>query len=167
VSIYKDNVIGILKKLLPINRWKFFFKFLPTLLKLFLNLIRVKNTSFLLWELQYDSLRIFGIKIINALILLVNGNISVKYYSKDFPSVHPRLYLEIYICNSMICDQRNYWIRGFKHSVKHMNQYRFNFFFYKSFDYYNEIKSKGIVNIDNSKNLEKLLPKKDSDDEDM
>ena len=48
-----------------------------------------------------------------------------------------------------------------------MNQYRLNFFFYKSFDYYNEIKSKGIVNIDKSKNLEKLPPKKDSDDEDM
>ena len=115
----------------------------------------------------------FGIKIINALIFFANGNISVKYYSQDFPSVHPRLYLEINNCNSMICEQRNYWIRGFKHSVKHMNQYRFNFFFYISFDYYNEIKSKGIINIDNSIDLEKIPAEKrkfaliDSDDDEI
>ena len=46
-------------------------------------------------------------------------------------------------------------------------QSRFNFFFYKSFDYYNEIKSKGIINIDNSIDLENLPTKIDSDDEDI
>jgi len=86
---------------------------------------------------------------------------------------HPRLYPDINNCNSMICEQRNYWISGFKHSVKHMNQYRFNFFFYISFDYYNEIKSKGIINIDNSIDLEKIPAEKrkfaliDSDDDEI
>ena len=31
---------------------------------------------------------LFGTKIINASILFANSNISVKYYSKDFPSVN-------------------------------------------------------------------------------
>jgi hypothetical protein len=31
---------------------------------------------------------LFGTQIINASFLFANSNISVKYYSKDFPSVH-------------------------------------------------------------------------------
>ena len=32
---------------------------------------------------------LFGTQIINASFLFANSNISVKYYSKDFPSVNP------------------------------------------------------------------------------
>ena len=60
---------------------------------------------------------------------------------------HPSLYKELENCNTMICEQRNYWISSFKHITKHMNQYRFNFFIFVIFNYYNEIKSEGIINI--------------------
>jgi hypothetical protein len=35
---------------------------------------------------------LFGTQIINASFLFANSNISVKYYSKDFPSVGAFLY---------------------------------------------------------------------------
>ncbi len=36
---------------------------------------------------------LFGKQIINASILFANSNISVKYYSKDFPSVNASWYV--------------------------------------------------------------------------
>jgi hypothetical protein len=46
----------------------------------------------------------------------------------------------------MICGQRNFWISGYKHTVKQMNQYRFHFF-YIIFKYFNEIKEESFLNI--------------------
>ena len=66
---------------------------------------------------------------------------------------HPKLYPELDNCNSMICEQRNFWISKYKHIVKHMNQYHFIFFLYCQFDYYNEIKCEGIINIASTSNF--------------
>ena len=38
---------------------------------------------------------LFGTQIINASFLFANSNISVKYYSKDFPSVRIENFLKI------------------------------------------------------------------------
>ena len=64
---------------------------------------------------------------------------------------HPNKYNEINSCNTMICEQRNFWIGGFKHMTKHMNQYRFAFFLFIHFNYYNEIKTQGyhLINYNN------------------
>ena len=67
----------------------------------------------------------------------------------------PDLIKDLKGINSMICEQRNKWISGFKHIVKHMNATRFKFFIYNIFTYYNQIKCEGIVNIANSLNLER------------
>ena len=50
----------------------------------------------------------------------------------------------------MICEHRNFWIGGYKHNFKHMNQYRFIFFFYIIFSYFNVIKEFGLLNIANT-----------------
>ena len=44
----------------------------------------------------------------------------------------------------MKSEQRNYWISAFKYMIKHMNQFRFNFFLYIVFD---EITLKGRIKI--------------------
>ena len=62
---------------------------------------------------------------------------------------HPQLYHELNNCNTMICEQRNFWLSSFKYITKHMNQYRFFFFFFVIFSYYNEIKLAGVINIIN------------------
>jgi hypothetical protein len=54
---------------------------------------------------------LFGTQIINASFLFANSNISVKYYSKDFPSVNqlykglqlPTSFGKHYICKVLHC----------------------------------------------------------------
>ena len=60
---------------------------------------------------------------------------------------HPKLIKDLDGCNTMICEQRNSWISGYKHMVKHMNKFRFNFFFYLIFSYFNDIKLEDKINI--------------------
>jgi hypothetical protein len=42
---------------------------------------------------------------------------------------HPRKFSELNKVNTMVCEQINYWLGGFKHAMKYMNVFRFNFFF--------------------------------------
>jgi hypothetical protein len=67
----------------------------------------------------------------------------------------PSLIRDLDNAQTMICEQRNFWIGGFKHNVKHMNQYRFTFFFYIIFSYFNEIKEVGLLNIANTNDVYK------------
>ena len=60
---------------------------------------------------------------------------------------HPKLLPALDGCNTMICEQRNSWISGYKHMVKHMNKFRFFYFFYIIFSYYNEMKLEDKINI--------------------
>ena len=46
---------------------------------------------------------------------------SVEKYSQN-------LIRDLDNAQTMICEQRNFWISGYKHNVNHMNQYRFHFF---------------------------------------
>ena len=48
--------------------------------------------------------------------------------------------------NTMVCEQSNFWVSGFKTPTKHMNHVRFPFFFYIIFDEYNTIKIEGKIN---------------------
>ena len=66
----------------------------------------------------------------------------------------PNLIRELDNAQTMICEQRNFWISGYKHNVKHMNQYRFHFF-YIIFTYFNEIKEEGLLNIANTNDVYK------------
>ena len=55
-------------------------------------------------------------------------------------SCNPKLFPELKDVNTVVCEQVNYWLRHFKHIVKHMNFYRFNFFLYIILDLYNQAK---------------------------
>jgi hypothetical protein len=62
----------------------------------------------------------------------------------------PRLIPELDYINTVICEQVNYWLGNFKHIVKHMNFYRFNYFLFIILDLYNQAKfEKSIRNADN------------------
>lgn len=62
---------------------------------------------------------------------------------------HPSLYSDLSPVNTMVCEQRNFWISAFKYMVKHMNQSRFIFFFYIIFSKSNEITLQGKIKIIN------------------
>ena len=42
---------------------------------------------------------------------------------------HPKLFPEIAPLNTVVCEQCNFWLGKYKFMLKHMNQYRFLFFF--------------------------------------
>jgi len=44
--------------------------------------------------------------------------------------------------NTVVCEQFNFWLGGFKYMVKHMNYHRFHFFLFIMFNFYNFIKQK-------------------------
>ena len=59
----------------------------------------------------------------------VIDRLHVKGHIKQCRDVYsPNLIRDLDDTQTMICEQRNFWISGFKHNVKHMNQYRFIFF---------------------------------------
>ena len=49
--------------------------------------------------------------------------------------------------NTFVCGQTNFWVSGYKHSTKHMNNVRFNFFLYIICNEFNIILTQGRVNI--------------------
>ena len=56
---------------------------------------------------------------------------------------HPKLFPELEPINTVVCEQLNFWLGRYKHIVKHMNIYRFNFFLYIILNEYNKIKING------------------------
>lgn len=67
----------------------------------------------------------------------------------------PKLYSDLDTAKTMVCEQRNFWVSGFKHNVKHMNEFRFIFFLFIIFDYFNEVKCVGLINIANTNDVYK------------
>lgn len=67
----------------------------------------------------------------------------------------PDLIRDLDDAQTMICEQRNFWISGFKHNVKHMNQWRFDFFLYIIFSHFNQVKCEGLINIGNTNDVYK------------
>ncbi len=73
----------------------------------------------------------------------------------------PALYPELDEKNTVVCEQVNFWLGKFKHILKHMNFYRFNFFLYIILDNYNQIKAQNVVNITKAlRNFEKSVATK-------
>ncbi len=56
---------------------------------------------------------------------------------------HPNLFPDLADVNTVIVEQINFWVGGFKYITKHMNIYRFNFFLFLLFDHYNELTIEG------------------------
>ena len=44
--------------------------------------------------------------------------------------------------NSMVCEEINFWLSGFKHNVKHMNYLRVNFFYFIILNIHNKYQLK-------------------------
>ena len=53
---------------------------------------------------------------------------------------HPDLFPHLEGCNTVICEQLNFWLSKYKYIFKHMNHLRFNFFLYIILETYNEMK---------------------------
>ncbi len=47
------------------------------------------------------------------------------------------LYDELFKVNTVVCEEINFWLSGFKHCMKHMNATRFNFFLFIIMNTYN------------------------------
>jgi len=65
----------------------------------------------------------------------------------------PSLIKDLDAAQTIICEQRNFWIGGYKHNVKHMNQARFIMYLYVIFTYYNEVIAEGVINIANTNQI--------------
>ena len=88
--------------------------------------------------------------------IFVIDRLHIQGHVEPFQQIyHPKLYPDIDKTKSMICEQRNFWISGFKYMCRHMNEDRFNFFFYIQFDYFNQVKVEGIIPIANVSPLPK------------
>ena len=59
----------------------------------------------------------------------------------------PALFPELDDVNTVVCEQVNFWLGKFKHILKHMSFYRYNFFLFVILDIYNTIKIQGAVDI--------------------
>ena len=70
----------------------------------------------------------------------------------------PALFPELDDSNTVVCEQVNFWLGKFKHILKHMNFYRFNFFLYIILDIYNQIKLQNVVDIADAIFSRRLTP---------
>jgi hypothetical protein len=48
----------------------------------------------------------------------------------------------VFVINTVVCEEVNYWFGLFKHAMKHMNSFRFSFFMFIILDIYNTEKIK-------------------------
>ncbi|CAF1092729.1 unnamed protein product [Brachionus calyciflorus] len=55
-------------------------------------------------------------------------------------NLHPENFSELNGINSVVCEETNYWLSGFKHNLKHMNHQRFNFFLFVILNMFNNTK---------------------------
>lgn len=53
---------------------------------------------------------------------------------------NPNLYDELFKINTVVCEETNYWLSGFKFIMKHMNADRFSFFLFIILEIYNNEK---------------------------
>ena len=60
---------------------------------------------------------------------------------------HPKNWTELQGTNTVVCEQVNYWLGGFKWIMRHQNVDRFNFFLYIILNEYNKLKIKGKFNV--------------------
>ena len=65
------------------------------------------------------------------------GNHKDKWCRKN---MDPNKYPELKNLNTVVCEEVNFWLSGYKYMVKHMNQEHFHFFLYRMLNFYNETK---------------------------
>ena len=62
---------------------------------------------------------------------------------------HPDIFSFLEPLNSVVCEQKNFWLGKYKYSLKHMSAHRFNFFIFIMCDAYNQLnvdKKLGFIN---------------------
>ena len=52
---------------------------------------------------------------------------------------HPENYPSLKSFNSVVCEQKNFWLDKYKYVMKHMGQYRFHFFLFILCNSYNQL----------------------------
>jgi len=68
---------------------------------------------------------------------------------------NPQNIEELNAINTVVCEQINYWLGGFKHTLKHMNYERFHFFLFIILNNYNNEKLKHLNKINQQLQLSK------------
>lgn len=71
--------------------------------------------------------------------LHIKGHVGTECHA----TVHPNLFPELVNINTVICEQVNFFLGGFKHMLKHMNRARYHFFLFIIFNMWNEVKIEG------------------------
>ena len=88
--------------------------------------------------------------------LHIKGNIGKN--CKKF--CHPDNFAELQPLNTVVCEQKNFWLGKYKYSLKHMSMHRFNFFVFIICDEYNQLNIENklgfILNHDISEKSDKL-----------
>ena len=81
---------------------------------------------------------------------------------------HPDNFPWVKSLNSVVCEQKNFWLGKYKYSLKHMGIYRFNFFVFLICDAYNQLNIENklgfIVNHDIKEKSERQKRKRDEAD---
>ena len=76
------------------------------------------------------------------------GKLHIKGHVASFPrECHPDEYPDLKLVNTVICEQVNFWLGKFKHILKHMNFFRYNFFLFIILDMYKNLKINGKVDV--------------------
>jgi hypothetical protein len=90
-----------------------------------------------------EKTKIFAEKIIVVDKLHIQGHRD----HRCLQTCHPDLFPELNEANTVVVEQINFWVGGYKYITKHMNIYRFNFFLFTIFDAYNTIAVEGQFNL--------------------
>ena len=78
---------------------------------------------------------------------------------------HPDNFAELQPLNTVVCEQKHFWLEKYKNSLKHMSMHRFNFFVFIICDAYNQLNIENklgfILNHDISEKSDMLKRKLD------
>ena len=79
---------------------------------------------------------------------IIVDKLHIRGHKGDYcrENCHLDLYPACKPLNSVICEQRNFWLGRYKHALKHMTYFKFHFFLYIICDAYNEINKRGSGN---------------------
>ena len=81
-------------------------------------------------------------------IEFIVDKLHIKGHKGDYcySNCHPDLFPAVKNLNSVVCEQKNYWLGGYKHAMKHMTYYKYNFFLFIICDEYNKMNIANNIN---------------------
>ena len=81
-----------------------------------------------------------GQKLLDSKLVIDRLHIKNHVRSDCHLVFNANLHDDLFKVNTVVCEETNYWLSGFKYAMKHMNQDRYNFFLFIILSIYNEEK---------------------------